>query len=162
MSKSIPRVVFDCNVLLQAVLSEGPAFRCLLLVEEARVELLVSQAVLTEVRDVLNRPVILRKNPQLSPQRVARFLDFVVRKSTIVEVVPRAMSFERDPKDEPYLNLAIAGQADFVVTRDAKHLLSFSAEDSPEAIVFRRTYPGIRIIDPSAFLRELDVNPKPE
>lgn len=47
--------VYDCNGLLQAVLSgEEPAFRCLTLVEQGLVELLISEATFAEALDVPN------------------------------------------------------------------------------------------------------------
>lgn len=152
------RAVYDCNILLQATLSgDGPAFRCLSLLDGGRVQLLMSEAVLAEIRDVLSRPEILRKNLQVTPERVAQFLSMLARKARFIEEVPAAISFPRDPKDQPYLDLAIAADAQFLVTRDAKHLLKFAVEESPEALDFRAKYPTIRIVDPAAFLHEMDL-----
>lgn len=152
------RAVYDCNVLLQAVLSgDGPAFRCLSLVEENRVALFLSEPILTEARDVLLRPKILRKNPHVTPERVTQFLDFLVRKATFIEDVPHVVSFPRDPKDEPYLDLAVGSHAQYLITRDSKHLLTFAREETPQTVAFRSRYPLLRIIDPPTFLREMDL-----
>jgi hypothetical protein len=48
-------VRFDCVVLLQAAVSRGPAVAVLMLVEAGRLELLLSAAVISELRDVLFR-----------------------------------------------------------------------------------------------------------
>lgn len=152
------RAVYDCNVLLQAVLSgDGPAFRCLSLVEENRVALVVSEPILAEARDVLLRPRILRKNPHVTPERVNQFLEFLVRKATFIEDVPHVVPFPRDPKDEPYLDLAVGSNAQYLITRDSKHLLTFAREETPEALTFRSRYPMFRIIDPPTFLHEMDL-----
>lgn len=153
MRRGVPRVIFDCNVLLQALLHEGPAFRCLERVESEQIELLVSPATLEEAREVFARPALIRKFPQLTPERVSAFLNLLVRKATLLEDVPHVADLPRDSKDEPYLDLAAAGRAAYLVTRD-KDLLSLPQERSPEADAIRRLCPDLRIMDPQAFLRE--------
>ncbi len=64
MSKDDPRsrVVFDCMIYLQAVISEsGPSSALLRLVESNAVRLFVSHEILAEVRDVLSPPENSRK-----------------------------------------------------------------------------------------------------
>jgi predicted nucleic acid-binding protein len=56
------------------------------------------------------------------------------------------MQLPRDPTDEPYLNLAIAVKASFLVTRDGD-MLSLMQDDN-----FKSRYPSLAIIDPPAFL----------
>lgn len=51
--------VFDCNVYLQAAArGESIAAECLRMVEKGLVRLYLSEEILTEVEDVLNRPEI--------------------------------------------------------------------------------------------------------
>lgn len=128
MKGSRPRVVVDCNVLLQALLNKGPAFRCLECAESDQIELLMSAEVLREARDVFVRPALISRYPQLEPKRVSAFLELLARISTLLEVVPHAVSFPRDPKDEPCLDLAAAGRAEYLISRD-KDVLSL-----PQAI----------------------------
>jgi predicted nucleic acid-binding protein len=53
----IPLAVFDCMVFVQALASDQrPAFACLQLVREGKVELCVSPGILAEISDVLVRP----------------------------------------------------------------------------------------------------------
>lgn len=154
MSAERPFVVYDCNVLLQAVLSDaGPAFGCLLLAEKDRVELVLSTFVAEEIRDVLARPRILQKNPQVTPERVAAFLEMLASKCRFVEGVPRVFSLPRDPKDEPYVNLAIAANARYLVTWNEKHLTYLMEGKTPESIEFRARFPDLAIITPPAFLQ---------
>jgi predicted nucleic acid-binding protein len=51
----------------------------------------------------------------------------------------------RDPDDEPYLNLAIAAKASFLVSRD-NDLLDLMKDDA-----FRKAYPDLAIVDPPTF-----------
>ena len=50
---------------------------------------------------------------------------------------PSVFAYPRDPKDEPYVNLAVAAAADYVVTRD-KDLLDLMTGHTDEAKAFRR------------------------
>jgi putative PIN family toxin of toxin-antitoxin system len=125
----------------------GPARACFRLVEEGRVTLLVSTEILAEVRDVLTRPKIQRKFPLLSAGWVETFVGNVESKAVLLAEIPRAFTLERDPKDEPYLNLALAAGANYLVSHD-RDLLDLMADEH-----FRRRYPALNILDPPAFLR---------
>jgi putative PIN family toxin of toxin-antitoxin system len=143
--------VFDAMTFLQAVTNrKGPAGACLALVDEGQVKLFVSADVLEEVRDVLYRPVIRNAFKKKLTDEIAQdFLDHVVDKAHAVEHVPNAFRLERDPDDEPYINLAVAARASFIVSRD-KDLGDLMNDDE-----FRKTYPDLTIIDPAAFLKHV-------
>lgn len=154
MTEPPPTVVYDCNVLFQAVLSDrGPAFRCLQLVEQGRVQLAASGFIHEEIRDVLSRPKLLAKYSQLTPDRVSAFLDLFGRKSTLFAEPPRLFSLPRDPKDEPYLNLALAVGARYLVTWNEKHLVYLMERRTPESLEFCARFPNLSIVTPPYFLR---------
>jgi predicted nucleic acid-binding protein len=95
-----PRVVFDCMVFLQgAGRAAGPARACFHLVDQGRVTLCVSAAILAEVRDVLTRPKTLRQFSLLSPEWAATFVQNVESKALLAADVPAVVTLERDPKD---------------------------------------------------------------
>ena len=85
---------------------ESPAGACLELAEQSNLELCVSPEILAEVADVLHRPSVRAKFPALTGQVVAEFIDAVRNFATVIEDVAREFALERDPKDQPYLNLA--------------------------------------------------------
>jgi putative PIN family toxin of toxin-antitoxin system len=149
-----PRVVFDCMVFLQgAANASGPAAACLRLAEESHVQLCFSREVLEEVREVLSRPKLRQKFPSLTPEQVASFLDVLAREALLLEEVPAIVSLERDPKDEKYLNLAVASGAQALVSRD-NDLLDLRAEANPLGKEIRARFPLLRIFDPVEFLRQ--------
>ena len=120
------RAVFDCMVFLQAVTNEqGPAFACLGLVEEEKLELVVSPVILAELRDVLSRPKVRAKFPHLTDERAEGFIYWLEDKGITLAEVPRAFEYPRDPDDEPYINLAVASDSRYLVSRD-KDLLDHS------------------------------------
>ena len=147
-------------VFLQAVVSRrGPAFALLAFAEEGRLELLVSTETLAELREVLVRPAVQRKFPLLTMELVKAFLARLARFTTQVKDVPRKIQLDRDPDDEPYINLALAGGAHYLVTRD-RDLLGLADGLGHEAVEVRRQCPELKVIDPAAFLRKLAVKPE--
>ena len=148
-----PRVVFDCNIYLQAaVRSTGPAFACLELAEAQDIAALTSAEILSEVSSVLSRPNIRRKFTVLTDDYIAAFMERLMQIVEMVPEVSNVFSFLRDPKDEPYLNLAIAGRANYLVSRD-KDLLDLRDGSDEESEAFRDKCPHILIVDPVEFLR---------
>jgi uncharacterized protein len=145
-----PSTVFDCMVFLQgAGRPAGPARACFRLVDDDRITLCLSAEILAEVRDVLTRPKTLRKFPLLSPEWVETFLQSAGSKAVVFADVPKAFTLERDPKDEPYLNLAVAAGARYLVSRD-KDLLDLMNDPS-----FRQRCPDLTILEPAAFLQAI-------
>ena len=141
-------------MFLQAAVSrKGPAFAALTLAEAGKIELLLSREILAEVNDVLLRPQVAKKFPHLSPAVVQSFLTQLEDIGSWVEDVPQTFRLPRDPDDEPYINLAIVGGAQYLVTRD-RDLLDLATERAPEAARLRLLAPGLRILDPVELLRE--------
>lgn len=148
-----PRVVFDCNVFLQAAARErSVAAKCLNLVEGGRVQLFVSREVLAEVEDVLNRPEIRAHFPDLSDEIVGAFLKRLQKLSALIRSIPKKFSYPRDEDDEPYINLAVAAGADFIVSRD-RDLLDLMTGHTDECKEFRQRFRPLRVIEPIEFLR---------
>lgn len=139
--------VFDCVVYLQAAINDhGPAAACLTLVESGRVTLFASPAILAEVRDVLSRDKLQERFPHLTKTRVEQFLQHIGHIAQLLCDVPSVFTLERDPDDALYVDVAIAGQARFLVSRD-KDLLDLMFDSS-----FRQQYPNLTILDPVQFL----------
>ena len=145
MLEQRPRVVFDCMIFLQAAARRGsPAGACLTLAEQGLLALFVSPAILAEIQDVLSRPQIRTRFRQLTDDVVAEFVARVEGIAVRVDEVGTGITLARDPKDEPYLNLAADCRADYLVSRDRDLL------ESADTIV--ETLPNLRIVDPVVFL----------
>jgi putative PIN family toxin of toxin-antitoxin system len=130
-----PRVVVDNNALVSRLLipESVPGRAVRKAVDEA--QLLVSEATLEELADVLARP---KFDPYVSIADRQEFLRLLGR---VVELVPITFTVRacRDPKDDKFLDLAINGRADLIVTGD-KDLLELNP--------FR----GIPIVTPAEYL----------
>lgn len=157
------RAVFDCMIYLQAAANAaGPAMACFDRLEELGGTLCVSHDVLAEVGEVLMRPELRTKLKRLTPETVGTFLDGVRAKAQLIDPVPHAFRLTRDPKDEPYVNLAIAAQANYLVTWNARHLTYLMNADTPDGREFTQRYPTITIVDPLTFLRAFPRTPAGE
>jgi putative PIN family toxin of toxin-antitoxin system len=142
--------VFDCVVYVQAALSRnGPAFACLQFAEAESVTLFLSPDILDEIKRALGYFALRQKYTNITDQTVVRFLQHLEKIAVITQNPPALFSLRRDPKDEPYVNLAIETSAPFIVSRDADLL------DLMKDKWFRKTYPGITVLDPVAFLKHV-------
>ena len=141
---------------MQAFLnSASAANRCLELVRRGQAQLFVSPATLTELKEVLSRPRILNLLLHIAPEQTDNFLGDAVAHATNLPAVTEKFRFERDPKDAPYLNLAIAADADYLVTRD-RDLLDLMIGYSAECKEFRQRFRKIKIIKPEDFMRAVE------
>jgi putative PIN family toxin of toxin-antitoxin system len=149
------RVVFDCNVLFQALVSPtGPARRLFMGVTSSDLVLFISAHVVDELADVAAWPHIVKKYG-INANAVAEFVNEIKKHATFVDDVPHVFDFPRDPKDAHYVDLAVAASAKLIVSRD-KDLLSLADVTTPEGQDFRIRFPDIEILTPPALLRMLE------
>jgi putative PIN family toxin of toxin-antitoxin system len=148
------RVVFDCNVFLQALANPiGPAGRCIELALSGKVALYISPHVLDEIREVTSQPKLIAKF-RLRPDRVAALLDNLPNAAVMIPSFREVWKYDRDPDDAHYVNLALAANAKLIVLRD-KDLLDLMDLAKPEGAEFQKLFPMLRILDPVLFLREV-------
>ena len=107
--------VFDTNVLVSAILfRHSIPWRALVTaLEHGR--LLSSAMTQSELREVLSRPKFDRIAPlQARLEQVEAFLNEMLLIRTV-----DSFRICRDPRDDKFLELAVAGRADLIVTGDA-------------------------------------------
>jgi putative PIN family toxin of toxin-antitoxin system len=156
-----PFVVCDCMIFLQAVANEnGPAAAVLRLLDQDAISLFVSEPILEEVRDVLSRAEVRARNKGITDARMYALLARLAEKAIAIKNVPEEFHYERDPDDEPYINLALTTRAQYLVTRDTD-LLDLMDESTEAGKDFRFKYPFLRILDPLVFLRETELKKPP-
>ncbi|MFN0278593.1 MAG: putative toxin-antitoxin system toxin component, PIN family [Pyrinomonadaceae bacterium] len=115
-------------------------------------ELLLSSQILEEIREVMNRPELSAKYKSASELTTEKFLEGLAKKSRYYRSVPRHFAFARDPDDEPYINLSVEGNADYLVTRDSD-LLDLMTNHDLESKQFRQKTRPLKIVDPVEFLK---------
>jgi putative PIN family toxin of toxin-antitoxin system len=108
------RIVVDTNVLIGRLLvPESVSGRALRRAAESG-QLLVSEATVEELATVLGRP---KFDPYLS---IADRKEFVRLLGRIAEMIPivRVVRACRDPRDDKFLEVAVNGRADLIITGD--------------------------------------------
>ena len=110
------RVVIDTNVLVSAAINpHGPPGRVLDAVLAETLTVLYDDRILSEYREVLVRPIF-----GLNHADVDTLLDFIeftgehTSTRDIGVILP-------DPSDLPFLEVAVAGRADALITGNLKH-----------------------------------------
>ena len=157
MTEPLPWVVLDTVVLVQALFSNrGHSAGCLRNLRARRFVLLLSNATLDEFENVSLRPELLAKYPYVTTEHVARFRSEIRASAVRIPEPPSVFSLPRDPKDEPFINLAIAGNAHFIVTWNERHLTYLMKRDAPEGIEFCTRFPQLKIVSPPTFLLEIE------
>ena len=136
------RVVLDSNVLVSALISPGgvPA-RVLDLWRGDQFVLLVSEPILDELARVLAQPKLRRYG--LSASRVARVMRCLRQFAIVVEADPGVGEVVRDQDDQKFVDCAVVGRADYLVTGD-QDLLSLGR------------HAGIAIVSPAAFVSAME------
>lgn len=130
------RVVIDTNVLVSFFLRRGSTpWRVVKDVLECG-ELLVSDETVAELEEVLRRSKFDR---YVSRTLREEFLATLPEFATPVAIVERIQAC-RDPRDDKFLEAAVNGRADFLVTGD-------------RALLAMRTFRSVAIVSPSGYLR---------
>lgn len=137
------RAVVDTDVFISAVLSPfGLPARLLDRLEIGDFELIASTALLDELRRVLGYAHIRalhRLDDEAFEQRIERFR----QETTVVMPTERLSVVAHDESDNRFIECAVAGRAEVIVSGD-RHLLNVGE------------YEGIRVLTPAAFVAYLD------
>ncbi|MDD8031100.1 MAG: putative toxin-antitoxin system toxin component, PIN family [Acidobacteriota bacterium] len=134
--KTRPRLVLDTSVFISALLFDRQPGKLINLWQGGKIVFLVSAEVFKEYLAVLSYPKFRLTKKEIKSLIEAEVVPFLepVRIKTKLQVV------SKDPSDDKFLELAVDGKADFLVSGD-KHLLEL------------RSYQGTKIIPVAEFLR---------
>ncbi|QYX31601.1 putative toxin-antitoxin system toxin component, PIN family [Sphaerospermopsis torques-reginae] len=113
------RFVLDNNILVSALLiKNSPPFQIIKLIESQGL-ILYSEATLLELNRVLSRKKFER---YFTLEEKQEFILKLIEMSELVEI-KELITICRDPKDDKFLELAISGKADFIITGDQDLLI---------------------------------------
>lgn len=134
------RAVLDTNVLISSVISTGVPHKVVVKGFNDEYQLVVSVETLTEFRQTL------LKYPErfgMDEEEVQREVETIRYFAEFVDPSEDVAAVEEDPDDDKFLEAAVAGDVDYVVSGD-RHLLDIDQ--------FR----GIDIVDPRTFYEHLE------
>lgn len=137
------RVVLDTNLIISAILSpEGKPATILRMVLNAKLDLVLSPALLKEISLVLNyekiRKLFIKRS--VTPQKIKDALQKIVKTAILVSGNTKVNRIDKDPSDNMLLSCALEGKADFIISGD-HHLTDLVSLE------------GISIVNPDTFLK---------
>jgi len=110
------RIVIDTNVLVSAMLTpDGNAWRVVLAVTSGMCKLLLDERIMFECRSVLKRSKF-----GLNEADVDLLCDFLERVGEIIVPMPISSQLP-DANDLSFIEVAVSGKADVIVTGNSKH-----------------------------------------
>jgi len=133
------RVILDTNILVSMALG-GQVGKINDRWRAGEFIVVVSEEIVSEYLDILQRP-----NLHLKSRTIAVITGRIYRKAKFVKPEERVSGIQSDPKDDKFLEAAIAGQVDFIVSGD-KHLLNLE------------NFRSIPIITAREFLNQFESN----
>lgn len=140
------KIVIDTNILVSGLLTPyGANGEIVRLVSAGALIVQYDSRIFLEYQDVLSRSKF-----QFDMQKVNAFLDYLKQNGQVLSGTPLQKRLP-DPEAEPFLEIAIAGQATCLITGNTKHF--------PKA--FRQK---IKIFSPSEFIeffRKYNAGPEP-
>ena len=129
------RFVFDTNVIVSAALLAGSVPRQAFDKALDEGTILISTPVLLELSEVLGREKL---NKYLLESERMRFLVALLKGTELVEITTSVTAC-RDDKDNKFLELAVSGNADYIVSGD-------------EDLLVLNPFRGIPILTPRKFM----------
>lgn len=135
-------VVIDTDVWVAGVRGSGHANRVLRLCLEGRFTALMGAALLAEYEDLLGREKIWR-GARLTAAEREDFLDIFLSTCQWTRIYYAWRPNLSDDADNHLLELAVAGQAEYLVTRNVRHLRGGELK-----------FPQISVVTPTQFLKE--------
>lgn len=134
--------VIDTSVMVSvAFAKEGVAKKLRDLIAEDAFVMATSREILTELREVLHYPRIIRQF-KASEAYIDAFIGLIVEHAVITEGRYSIGGITEDPKDDMFIACAMEAHADYIVSRDP-HLRNI------------KHFQGIQIIDASAFIDKI-------
>ena len=137
------RAVVDTNTLVRGIIRpQGTVGPVLLRLRLREYTLRYSRPLLEELIDVLDRPRI-RVKYQLTDKDIETVISLILLLGENVTPAEQIRAC-RDPKDDKFLEVAVAGEADVIVSAD-------------HDLLVLHPFGGIPIVSPSDCLRMLDL-----
>ena len=136
------KLVLDTNIVVSGTFWKGDSFRILDLVNQGQVNIIVTLPILEEYDEIIHSEEILEKTDIYQQARI-KVLQDILSKATLVDPKEKIKVIKDDPDDDKFLEAAVEGKANYIISKDKKHLLVL------------KKFRNIPIITPEEFLLKL-------
>ncbi len=133
------KVVLDTNIYISAILFGGNPGRIRKLSKEKKLEILISEAIIAEVAEVL------RKKFNWKSWQISQIIDEIRETATLIIPNQTLSITKKDEDDNRILECAVEGKVQYIVSGDKQHLLPL------------KEYQGVKILSVAEFLIEMDL-----
>jgi hypothetical protein len=131
------KAVIDTNIVYAGLVNrKGAAYKILRRFFKRQFDWITSQTILDEYQSVLSL------SQKISQRRSRSFLLLIKTRSVLVQIAGK-LQICKDSDDDKFLETALAGGADFLVTKNLNHFP-------------HKSYQGVRIVNVAKFLKELE------
>jgi len=138
------KIVLDTNVLVAGLLSPfGPCGEIVRMVSSGELALCLDARILSEYHEVLRRAKF-----RFEQDKVTALMDYIEYRGQIVASSPLSHSLP-DPDDEPFLEIALSGYVEYLITGNHAHYPQDLCKDA-------------RVLSPADFLKRYSKHQKPK
>lgn len=130
------KICLDTNVLISGIFWKGIPGQILEAWIDGRFDLLISIPILDEYERILQRV-----DDRLHSFVKERWIQLIVERSTMISI-SHSLQWSRDIKDDKFLDCAVAGMVDYLVTGDK------------DLLVLKEQVP-VEIVTPAIFLKNI-------
>ena len=131
------RIVLDTNVLVSGLHNpDGTPGRIIDLVLDNKIKVLYDDRILSEYLDVLPRPALA-----IQPEQARAVVDYIRLSGERIAAMPLPKNIFPDIDDMAFAEVAITGEADALVTGNARHFINLKAR-------------GLTVLAPAGFLEK--------
>jgi len=136
------RLVFDTNILISGLMSVNSLPQQVFDYATSQAILLMSDEVQSEIENVISRPKLQK---YITLERRTKFLSELSQQVERVTINQQIRAC-RDPKDDKFLDLAVCGEANYLITGDAD-------------LLDLHPFQNISIIKAASFLTAITLHP---
>ena len=127
------KAVLDTNVFISGIFWKGASNR---VINDWRGSKFTSVTSLEAVSEIIK--ILKDFKIKLPDDMIKEWIDLIIRNSIIVEPKEKILAVKDDPKDDIFIETAVAGNVDYIISQD-NHLLKL------------KEFRGIKIITPEEF-----------
>lgn len=137
------KITLDTNILISATFWYGASFKIIKMIEEKKLELVLSSSIIEEFEEVLNYDEIKAKI-DIKKLEIRIATTKIKELATIISPSRRVIVIKGDPDDNMILECGADGIVDYIITKD-NHLLKL------------KEYEEIPIVTPEEFLKKITI-----